>query len=610
MRYTIIFLILVLNSSCASPETSFPYVSLPLPPSAISIAEAIIPFCIIAACSYCIEKKTHSPFFGRGVFLGAASLCLLSSIKPTTTTKDNEHTLLPLSVGTTCNLSMMAGSLPADIYDILDMIKHPDTYTRLGAALPRGILLYGRPGTGKKSIVRALAGELNIPFFAISGTELDPHVLNTDTKALIFIDEIESIAHKASEGSDILGHQARLHRFLKYLDTCMQIPGVFIIAATTHPDLLDPLLFKPGRFDRLVEIPLPNKSNRRALITQYAQKITHVFSEQYMTRVLDETQGFSPADLKNVLNEAALLATREGALAVTDNHLESALKKINKNRATSYLIKTASGITTTLRDIAGALPEDIVELAELIKHPEKFNQLGVKIPRGILLYGPSGTGKTSLARAIAGEAGVPFFATSGSQFVTLYVGMGPKRVRELFEQARKTGGRAIIFIDEIDAIGGKRSNESIESGSSREYRNTLNELLNQMDGFTQDSQIIVIAATNTPDILDPALLRPGRFDRLVEIPLPNQASRQSILEFYARKITHKLSPEVFEELAQQTAGLSGAELAYIINEAALLAVRCQSQAVDTVHIWEALKKTQARNKLGLYKKIMFTCTIA
>jgi len=240
--------------------------------------------------------------------------------------------------------------------------------------------------------------------------------------------------------------------------------------------------------------------------------------------------------------------------------------------------------TFTFADLGGEISQDIKEVIEFMKDPARFARVGAKMPRGVLLYGPPGTGKTSIARAIAGESGAEFFSASGSDFVEMYVGVGPMRVRELFEKA-KACKKAIIFIDEIDAIGGKRSGES-----NSEYRNTLNELLKQMDGFER-SNITVIAATNRVEDLDEALLRPGRFDRLVEIGLPNVQSRSGIFKLYCSKITYTgTSDAIFNELAQKSAGFSGADIKNVINEAAVLAAREEADSVNEAHVRQALDK--------------------
>ncbi len=225
----------------------------------------------------------------------------------------------------------------------------------------------------------------------------------------------------------------------------------------------------------------------------------------------------------------------------------------------------------TFKDVAGIdeAKEELEEIVEFLRDPPKYSRLGGKIPTGALLVGPPGTGKTLLARAIAGEAGVPFFSISGSDFVEMFVGVGASRVRDMFEQSKKNSP-CIVFIDEIDAVG--RSRGVGYGGGNDEREQTLNQLLVEMDGFEANEGVIIIAATNRPDVLDPALLRPGRFDRQVHVPNPDILGREKILEVHARKIT--LGPDVdFRIIARGTPGFSGADLANLVNEAALIAAR-------------------------------------
>ena len=240
------------------------------------------------------------------------------------------------------------------------------------------------------------------------------------------------------------------------------------------------------------------------------------------------------------------------------------------------------------RDVAGADEEkaELEEVVEYLKDPHKFSKLGAKIPHGVLLVGPPGTGKTLLAKAVAGEAGVPFFSISGSDFVEMYVGVGASRVRDLFDQARKAPA-SIIFIDEIDAVGRQRG--AGLGGGHDEREQTLNQLLVEMDGFGSHEGIIVIAATNRPDILDPALLRPGRFDRQVTIGYPDIRGREEILKVHARNKPMEASVD-FRRVAQTTVGFTGAELANLLNEAALLAARNNKSLIGMDDIEEAFMK--------------------
>ena len=246
-------------------------------------------------------------------------------------------------------------------------------------------------------------------------------------------------------------------------------------------------------------------------------------------------------------------------------------------------------------DVAGLDEEksEMVEIVDFLKEPKKYIEMGAKIPKGVLLYGKPGTGKTLIAKAIAGEAGVPFISMSGSEFIEMFAGLGASRVRKLFEKARKMSP-CIVFIDEIDAIGSRRTSGG---GAETENNQTLNQLLVEMDGFSSEETIIVLAATNRPEMLDQALLRPGRFDRQITIPAPDIRGREAILKIHAKD--KKLADDVsFESIAEDTAGFTGAELANILNEAAIIATKNEHEVITKDDIEEAVKKVT----VGLEKK--------
>lgn len=247
------------------------------------------------------------------------------------------------------------------------------------------------------------------------------------------------------------------------------------------------------------------------------------------------------------------------------------------------------------KDIAGLdeEKEELIEIVDFLKKPEKFNKMGAKIPKGVLLYGKPGTGKTLIAKAIAGEADVPFISMSGSEFIEMFAGLGASRVRKLFEKARKLAP-CIVFIDEIDAIGARRTSNS---GAETENNQTLNQLLVEMDGFSSEETIIVLAATNRPEMLDKALLRPGRFDRQITIPVPDLKGRLDILKIHGED--KRISDDVnLESIAEDTAGFTGAELANILNEAAIIATINKHDEIENSDIEEAVKKVT----VGLEKK--------
>lgn len=272
---------------------------------------------------------------------------------------------------------------------------------------------------------------------------------------------------------------------------------------------------------------------------------------------------------------------------------EGGIMSFGKSKAKIYV---ENEINITFKDVAGVeeAVEELKEIIEFLKNPQKFTKLGAKIPKGVLLVGPPGTGKTLLARAVAGEAGVPFISISGSSFVEMFVGVGAARVRDLFSQA-ESKAPCIIFIDEIDAVGRVRGISPV--GGSEEREHTLTQLLTEMDGFDPKKGVIIIAATNRPEILDPALLRPGRFDRVIVVDRPDLKGREEILRLHCKNI--KLAPNVdLKVIAARTPGMVGADLANIVNEAALLAARKGKEAVEMEDFDEAIDRVIA----GLAKK--------
>jgi len=268
-----------------------------------------------------------------------------------------------------------------------------------------------------------------------------------------------------------------------------------------------------------------------------------------------------------------------------------------RSKAKVYVPDEQSRVT--FADVAGVdeAKQELTEIVDFLKKPQRYAALGAKIPRGVLLVGPPGTGKTLLSKAVAGEANVPFFIISGSEFVELFVGAGAARVRDLFEQAKKKAP-CIIFIDELDAIGKSRSGSMGVVGGNDEREQTLNQLLTEMDGFNaSDKPVIVLAATNQPEVLDAALLRPGRFDRQVLVDRPDLSGRRTILEIYGNKV--KLDPSVdLESIAAATSGFAGADLANLVNEAALLAARADRKTVTQADLQEAIERVVA----GLEKR--------
>jgi cell division protease FtsH len=277
---------------------------------------------------------------------------------------------------------------------------------------------------------------------------------------------------------------------------------------------------------------------------------------------------------------------------------QSMLGSFGRSKARRY---EAGGSPVTFADVAGIdeAKRELSEIVDFLRHPEKYRRLGGRIPRGVLLSGPPGTGKTLLARAVAGEAGAPFYSMSASEFIEAIVGVGASRVRDLFKQAKETAP-AIVFIDELDAIGRARGNSSFGGGSD-EREQTLNQILTEMDGFDSSTHVIVLAATNRPDVLDSALLRPGRFDRRVTVQPPDRVGRRLILEVHTRDVP--LAPGVdLDRIAATTPGMVGADLANLVNEAALLAATLEHDAVDYADFSDSLEKIV----LGAGRKVLMS----
>ncbi|MCI8445954.1 MAG: ATP-dependent zinc metalloprotease FtsH [Bacilli bacterium] len=336
----------------------------------------------------------------------------------------------------------------------------------------------------------------------------------------------------------------------------------------------------------------------RGKLKDYNENETFVLkvpmAEEPMTRLLEleEEQGFkletindpdSSTFLLFILNVLPMVILIGGAFFIITKQMGGANKSMDFGKSRARLSENNKKVT--FKEVAGLdeEKEEVAELIDFLKSPKKFQSLGARIPKGVLLVGPPGTGKTLLARAVAGEANVPFYFISGSEFVELFVGVGASRVRDMFKQAKQSAP-CLIFIDEIDAVGRQRG--AGLGGGHDEREQTLNQLLTEMDGFGANEGIIIIAATNRPDVLDPALLRPGRFDRQVTVNLPDVKGREAILKVHARGKTFSKSVEL-SNIAKRTVGFSGADLENLLNEAALLAVRRNKKMITMTEIDEA-----------------------
>jgi cell division protease FtsH len=501
-----------------------------------------------------------------------------------------------------------AGAAKEALSDIIDFLKNPEKFKKLGARIPKGVLLAGEPGNGKTLLARAVAGEANCTFISISGSDFIEVFVGVGAArirdlfgqarktipCILFIDEIDAIGRSRGTGTGG-GHDEReqtLNQLLSEMDGFDQYTQpLVIIAATNMPEILDKALLRPGRFDRVVYVPYPDFNSRLELFKIYTNHLP-ISSDIDFEKIAGLTQGLSGADLENLVNMAALRASKEQREKITTDDFDKSHKDLinSKKDIQTYGSDNTKEffplqVKTRFSDIAGLedAKEDLIEIVDFLKTPEKYSEIGAKVPRGVLLSGDPGNGKTLLARAVAGEASVPFFYASGSQFVQKYVGVGAERIRELFNQARKHAP-SIIFIDELDSIG-KRNVDN--DGGNREYNQTVNQLLTEMDGFIQNEvPVIVIAATNLKNGIDDALKRPGRFSRHIYVPYPNLKARLKILNVHSigKKFAEKFD---MEAIAKGTSGFSGAAIENLLNEAAIISVSRGRSEISMDEIEEA-----------------------
>ncbi len=504
-----------------------------------------------------------------------------------------------------------------DLLDIINYLKNPTKYKDLGVRPPRGVIMVGPPGSGKTLLARAVAGEAQVPFFSVSGSEFMEMLVGIGaarvrdlfamakkaSPSIIFIDEIDAIGKARGQGF-MPSHDERdqtLNQILVEMDGFSANDNVVVMASTNRADLLDPAFLRTGRFDKRIVLERPGVAARKQILELHA-KNKKIHADLNWDEVAKLTGGFSASDLESAVNEAMLLTIKDGRKDCTLEDMKTAIDKIKKGSIVNFDAGASKGISADMpkvsfADVAGIdeARQELEEVVDYLRNPDKYARVGARIPKGVLLSGPAGCGKTLLAKAVAGEAGVPFFSSSGSEFVEMIVGVGAKRVRELFGAAQKSAP-AIIFIDEIDAIARARSS-SLSMGSNSEQEQTLNQILVEMDGFVPSMNVIVMAATNRPDLLDPALLRPGRFDRRVSVDYPDAEGRKKILLIHSKGKT--FAPDVnWEAVAKRTIGFSGAELENTLNEAAILTAR-NSEDMITMH---SIEESATKMKLGPEKK--------
>lgn len=465
-----------------------------------------------------------------------------------------------------------------EVVEIVDFLQRGDDLRRIGAKIPKGILLIGPPGVGKSMLAKAIANEAGVPFYGLSASYLSGmgfgaqriKALYTQARqspaAIVFIDEIDAIGTSRTNS---------LNQLLVELDGLGR-SNVITIGATNMEEDLDSAFYRSGRFDRKVFIGVPDAHSRGLIFEKYLKKIS-LASLPDLTKLGKLSFNFSGADIAAACNEAAILAVRKGKSQVTEEELEEAIDKVmvtagHKLNVAGMNLSRIPDLEITLDDLKGVeeAKAEAAEVVAMLKNMKAVEAFGLKPTKGVLLVGPPGTGKTMLAKAIANEAGVQFYSLSGGDFQSMWAGVGSNRVKAVYERARRSGKPAIVFIDEIDAIGGRRGFD-LGGGAIQDSNKTLNSLLVELDGFGKH-KILTIGATNSMDMLDKALLRPGRFDRHIDVPLPNLEGREAILTKYLEKF--KVSPNVHVmEIARMTFLQAGADLANVVNEAGLMAIR-------------------------------------
>jgi len=513
------------------------------------------------------------------------------------------------------------GGLKEELQKVREMIelplKHAELFERLGIDPPKGVLLYGPPGTGKTLIAKAVANEAGANFYSIQGPEIMSKYYGQSEERLrekfeeaqknapsiLFIDELDSIAPKREE---VTGEVERrvVAQLLTLMDGLSGRGQVIVIGATNRDEAIDPALRRPGRFDREIEIGVPDREGRKEILQIHTRGMPIEGTEDERDILLGDlanvTHGFVGADVAALAREAAMKTLRRylpdidlekpipsdtlEKMRVVPQDFKDALREIEPSAMREVLVE----IPRIKWDDVGGLEDVKMKLREAVemplKEPESFQRMGIHPPRGILLFGPPGTGKTLIAKAVATESEANFISIKGPEVMSKWVGESEKAVRMIFKKAKQVAP-CIVFLDEIDAIAHRRGTDSDSGVSER----VVNQLLTSMDGLETREGVVVIGATNRPDMVDPALLRTGRFDRLLVVPVPDKRARLAILKVHTRPMP--LEGVDIEELAVELEGYTGADIEGLCREAAMIALRENKRArkVAMAHFQEAMK---------------------
>jgi transitional endoplasmic reticulum ATPase len=492
------------------------------------------------------------------------------------------------------------GGLKRELHRIREIVelplRYPEVFERLGIDPPKGVLVHGPPGCGKTLIARAVAHETDAKFYAVNGPEIihkfygesEAHLRKIFEEAaknapsIIFIDEIDAIAPQRER---VVGDVEKrvVAQLLGLLDGLDRRKNVIVLAATNLPNALDPALRRPGRFDREIAISIPDRDGRLEILEIHSRGMP-LAADVDMPHLAAITHGFVGADLEALCREAAMLCLRRlmPAIDFASGQIPYETLRQLEVRMADFKGALCEVEPSAMREVFVEIPdvgwndvggldhvkERLIEAVEWpLKHAELFTRAGVRPPKGILLSGPPGCGKTLLAKAVASQTQVNFISVKGPSLLSKYVGESERGVREVFRKA-KQAAPCILFFDEIDALVPTRGG----GDDSHVTERVIGQFLAEMDGVEELNGVLILGATNRADILDPALLRPGRFDLQLEIPLPDRESRGQI--FRIGMLAKPIEPDVsVDSIADQTEGFNGAEIQAICTRAALIAIR-------------------------------------
>jgi transitional endoplasmic reticulum ATPase len=513
------------------------------------------------------------------------------------------------------------GGIGSQLLKVREMIelplKHPELFRRLGIDPPKGVLLHGPPGTGKTMIAKAVATETNAHFTVINGPEIISKYYGESEKqlreifdeaannapAIVFVDEIDSICPKRE---DVSGEVERrvVAQMLTLMDGMQGRDNVIVIGATNRRDALDPALRRPGRFDREIEIGVPDREGRKEILDVHTRQMP-IADDFDVDWVLENSYGFVGADLAALVREAAMKALRRylPEIDLEEDTIPPEVLEKMEVRMDDFRVAIREIEPSALREIYVEVPDvswesvgGLTEIKERLKEsvewpltkPELFEHFGIKPPRGIVLFGAPGTGKTLLAKAIANEAKANFISIKGPEMISKWVGESEKAIREIFKKAKQSAP-SIIFLDEFESIAGMRSSNS-QSGGSDVSNRVVNQLLASMDGVESLDGVIVVAATNRPEMIDPALLRSGRFERVLHVPPPDKGARDAIMQIHAEGMP--LSAFSMKDILGGMEGFTGADIEAVCREAALIAMRAGKKKVTKGHFEDAITRVR------------------